>query len=215
MSDDDWRRAAPTCEPLDWQPLWADERHGGWQVQVAERETDGWTRPNLRLVLGDEERRLAGAVCVCVRRDGRTGDGPAGAGDADAESQDRVLLVLQDRPAPGVRLWELPRGMVDPDDASPAASALRELAEETGSRASVAADLGEVYPDTGVFGGSVAVVLAELTRDGDPDEDEPEVEATRWFTRTQLDELVARGELRDGISLAALTLARVHRARTR
>ena len=197
MTRDDWQRTSPPSEQLDWSTLWEDERHGGWQVQAATRETDGWTRPNLRLQLGDEDRRLTGAACVCVRRDG---------------DQLRVLLVDQQRPAPGVRLWEIPRGMVDPDDASPAEAALRELAEETGMVASLEAELGEIYPDTGVFAGSVAVVLAAFVRQGEgQDEDEPEVDATRWFTRDEVRGLIAEGRLRDGISLGALALADVWR----
>lgn len=197
MTGDDWQRTSPPSEQLDWSTLWEDERHGGWQVQAATRETDGWTRPNLRLQLGDEDRRLTGAACVCVRRDG---------------DQPRVLLVDQQRPAPGVRLWEIPRGMVDPDDASPAEAALRELAEETGMVASLKAELGEIYPDTGVFAGSVAVVLAAFVRQGEgQDEDEPEVDATRWFTRDEVRGLIAEGRLRDGISLGALALADVWR----
>jgi len=197
VTRDDWQRTSPPSEQLDWSTLWEDERHGGWQVQAATRETDGWTRPNLRLQLGDEDRRLTGAACVCVRRDG---------------DQPRVLLVDQQRPAPGVRLWEIPRGMVDPDDASPAEAALRELAEETGMVASLEAELGEIYPDTGVFAGSVAVVLAAFVRQGEgQDEDEPEVDATRWFTRDEVRGLIAEGRLRDGISLGALALADVWR----
>jgi len=197
VTRDDWQRTSPPSEQLDWSTLWEDERHGGWQVQAATRETDGWTRPNLRLQLGDEDRRLTGAACVCVRRDG---------------DQPRVLLVDQQRPAPGVRLWEIPRGMVDPDDASPAKAALRELAEETGMVASLEAELGEIYPDTGVFAGSVAVALAAFVRQGEgQDEDEPEVDATRWFTRDEVRGLIAEGRLRDGISLGALALADVWR----
>ena len=197
MTGDDWQRTSPPSEQLDWSTLWEDERHGGWQVQAATRETDGWTRPNLRLQLGDEDRRLTGAACVCVRRDG---------------DQPRVLLVDQQRPAPGVRLWEIPRGMVDPDDTSPAEAALRELAEETGMVASLEAELGEIYPDTGMFAGSVAVVLAAFVRQGEgQDEDEPEVDATRWFTRDEVRGLIAEGRLRDGISLGALALADVWR----
>lgn len=197
MTRDDWQRTSPPSEQLDWSTLWEDERHGGWQVQAATRETDGWTRPNLRLQLGDEGRRLTGAACVCVRRDG---------------AEPRVLLVDQQRPAPGVRLWEIPRGMVDPDDASPAKAALRELAEETGMVASLEAELDEIYPDTGVFAGSVAVVLAAFVRQGEgQDEDEPEVDATRWFTRDEVRGLITQGRLRDGISLGALALADVWR----
>lgn len=208
MSDRTWGARAPGCPPLDWRPLWSDERHGRWQVEGATRESDGWTRPNLRLVLGDEERRLTGAMCVCVRRDG---------------PQPRVLLVEQDRPAPGVRLWEVPSGMVDEEDATPAESALRELSEETGVEARFVADLGEIYPDPGVFAASVQVVVAEATAaqadeaggspaDGGEDEG-PEVERTEWFTDEEVDVLIATGRLRCGISLAALTLARTWRRR--
>lgn len=197
MNDEPWGLKAPECPPLDWTPLWSDERHGRWQVEQATRESDGWTRPNLRLVMGDEERRLTGAVCVCVRRDG---------------PQSRVLLVEQDRPAPGVRLWEVPSGMVDDEDATPAASALRELSEETGVRASFVADLGEIYPDPGVFSASVRVILAEASAGGqenaNADSHEPEVERSRWFIRENVDDLIASGQLRCAISLAALALTR-------
>lgn len=220
MNDRTWGGIAPQCPPLDWRALWSDERHGRWQVEEATRESDGWTRPNLRLVMGDEERRLTGAMCVCVRRDG---------------PQPRVLLVEQDRPAPGVRLWEVPSGMVDEEDATPAESALRELSEETGVEARFVADLGEIYPDPGVFAASVQVVVAEagpaeadsprrtgghdVTGDGDGGNgsgdagEGPEVERTGWFTQEEIDTLIATGRLRCGISLAALTLARTWRNR--
>lgn len=211
MTEQTWGAKAPECPSLEWALLWSDERHGRWQVQQATRESDGWTRPNLRLVLGQEERRLTGAACVCVRHDG---------------SQPRVLLVEQDRPAAGVRLWEVPSGMVDEDDATPAESALRELGEETGVPATFVADLGEIYPDPGVFAASVQVVLAHATAaqaaedaaaqevDGsggaksEGAEQSPEVERAGWFTPDQVGRLIASGGLRCGISLAALTLAR-------
>lgn len=192
-----WTRSAPPCEPLEWSTEWEDERHGGWRVESAIRTDEGWTRPNLRLQMGDPERRLTGAACVCVRHDG---------------AHPRVLLLRQDRPAPGVRTWELPSGMVDDDDSSPAESALRELGEETGAQASLVADLGEIYPDVGVFAAAVGVVVAsfEFHSDDATDDDEPEVETSRWFTPEQITDLIARGELRDGVTLAGLALAAVH-----
>lgn len=199
MTDETWGMQAPSCDPLDWQPIWVDERHGRWQVDEATRESDGWVRPNLRLVMGDEERRLTGAICVCIRED---------------RGEPETLLVEQDRPAPGIRVWEVPSGMVDDDDATPAASALRELGEETGVDARFVADLGEIYPDPGVFAASVRVVLGSATgRDAEPDDDSPEIRRTGWFSQTQVAELIASGGLRCGISLAALTLARTWRER--
>lgn len=205
VDDANWGLSAPKCEPLEWQPVWSDERHGRWQVEEATRTSDGWTRPNLRLVLGDEEHRLTGAACVCVRHDG---------------PEPRVLLVEQDRPAPGVRLWEVPSGMVDDTDATPAASALRELGEETGVEATFVADLGEIYPDPGVFAASVQVVLAHATPvaaekagAAAADDEGPEVERARWFTSHEVDDLVASGGLRCGVSLSALTVARTWQQR--
>jgi len=192
-----WQRTSPPCDPLDWSTEWEDERHGHWRVESAIRTDGGWERPNLRLRMGETDGRLTGAACVCVRRDG---------------PEPRILLVEQVRPAPGIRAWELPSGMVDEDDDSPAESALRELGEETGAQASLVADLGEIYPDVGVFGAAVDVVLAsfEFTESDPEDEDEPEVATTRWFTLTEVKELVATGRLRDGVTLSALALAAVY-----
>ena len=193
----DWRRSSPPCDPLDWHTEWQDERHGGWRIESAVRTDGGWERTNLRLRMGETPGRLTGAACVCVREDG---------------PEPRILLVRQDRPAPGIRCWELPSGMVDEDDDSPAQSALRELAEETGAHASLLADLGEIYPDVGVFGAAVHVVLAtfEFTEPDAEDVEQPEVATTRWFTRAQVDHLIATGDLRDGVTLAALALAAVY-----
>ena len=93
-----------------------------------------------------------------------------------------------------------------------AESALRELGEETGAQASLVADLGEIYPDVGVFAAAVGVVVAsfEFHSDDATDDDEPEVETSRWFTPKQITDLIARGELRDGVTLAGLALAAVH-----
>ena len=195
-----WRRQAPACEPLDWTGEFEDARHGRWRVESAIRSDGGWERTNLRLRMGETDDRLTGAACVCVRRDG---------------VEPRILLVQQVRPAPGIRCWELPSGLIDADDDSPAGSALRELAEEAGAEATLEADLGEIYPDVGVFAAAVEVVVAtfEFASDGKADDDEPEVATTGWFTRAQVRDLIAAGEIRDGVTLSALALAAVHAAR--
>lgn len=123
---------------------------------------------------------------------------------------DDVLLVHQFRPATGRWHWELPRGFGDPEDASPAETAARELAEETGARVGSSRVLGTVFADTGILATGVDVVLVEVTG---LDADLPagsEVSDRRWVSRPDLDRAVVSGALTDGISLAALMLWRAH-----
>lgn len=165
-----------------WDVAWGD---GVLEVQT--RPADGYL---LRRVVS--VRPHAGAVVL--------------AQDPD----DRLVLIEVDRPIVGRRLLELPRGTSDPGDADPVATGLRELAEETGLRAGRAVALGTVWPDSGLLGDAIEVVLVHDVR---PD---PAVAAEHhdltWLTAEQVDAAILDGRLRDGISLAALALLRASRA---
>jgi isopentenyldiphosphate isomerase len=71
--------------------------------------------------------------------------------------------------------------------------------------------VGRVTPDSGVQAHRVAVVLAQVHAlpDGGPPDDE--VAEVRWVAPDQLEREIAHGAVEDGFTLAALTLARVHR----
>jgi 8-oxo-dGTP pyrophosphatase MutT (NUDIX family) len=58
----------------------------------------------------------------------------------------QVVLVRQYRPGAGRGVLELPAGMLDPADQSPAAAAERELLEETGYRPRRLEPLAALYP---------------------------------------------------------------------
>jgi len=66
------------------------------------------------------------------------------------DDQDRVVLIHQYRHPLGRRLWELPAGLLDEPDESPAAAAARELTEEAG----VTAARWEVLVDVAASPGS-------------------------------------------------------------
>jgi 8-oxo-dGTP pyrophosphatase MutT (NUDIX family) len=123
--------------------------------------------------------------------------------------QDEVLLVRQYRYTIGRESLEVPAGGCDGED--PERAAARELLEETGYRATSLTRLGEVFSLNGVSDAPGHVFLARgLTRvtDGPQfvEEGIAEVVAVPW---AELLGMVARSEIHDGETLAALLKAAV------
>ena len=116
----------------------------------------------------------------------------------------RVLLLEIHRHVLGRTLLELPRGQAEADDPDPVATATRELLEESGHTMTGGRVLGQVYPDSGLSGDAVHVVVATGVTRGSADGAEFPVQ--HWLDADELADAVRRGELRDGISLAALAL---------
>jgi 8-oxo-dGTP pyrophosphatase MutT (NUDIX family) len=118
----------------------------------------------------------------------------------------RLALVNTYRYPLGRWQWALSRGF--PHGADPLVTARAELAEETGVTDSDLRVVGWVTPDSGVQAHRVAVVLAEVRRlpDGGPLDEE--VAEVRWVTLEELERQIADGAIEDGLTLAALTVAR-------
>ena len=121
----------------------------------------------------------------------------------------QIALVRTYRYPVGDWQWALPRGFAHGTD--PLVTARAELEEETGVTAADLRVIGAVTPDSGVQAHRVAIVLADVHRlsDGGPSDDE--VAEVRWVSLDELEREVADGRIEDGFTLAALTLARVHR----
>src|SRR5438105_3474776 len=81
----------------------------------------------------------------------------------DAE---RVCLLRNLRPAVGEELWEVPAGTLEPGEA-PEATAVRELAEETGYRAATWRKLAEFYASPGVLSERMYLFVASDLTPGD------------------------------------------------
>jgi len=145
--------------------------------------TDGQGRAIRREVV-----RHPGAVTVV----GVTGD-------------DHVLMIRNRRVAVDERLCELPAGKLEPGE-PPEAAAVRELAEETGYRASRVRRLGEFYTSPGFADELMHVYVAEGLEPGrqrlEPGED---INVEPIALAAALD-MVRRGEIRDGKSIAALLM---------
>lgn len=125
------------------------------------------------------------------------------------DTSDRLVLVRVDRYTTGAG-WEVPAGGSDGED--PITAGRRELLEEAGATGGRWSVVGEVDSLNGVCRAPGTVVLAEGVVLGEglgadaPAEGITQVRSVTW---SEIAELAAAGELRDGESLAALALAAV------
>ncbi|HUY96180.1 MAG TPA: NUDIX hydrolase [Verrucomicrobiae bacterium] len=132
---------------------------------------------------------------------------PGGVAVVAVDAAGAVVLVRQFRHAAGTMLWELPAGTREPNE-TPEGTARRELAEETGRAAAVWAGLGAIFLAPGYSTELLHLFRAtglSAVDDAHPDPDE--LLQARPFTRRELAQLQAAGDLRDAKTVAGLALA--------
>jgi 8-oxo-dGTP pyrophosphatase MutT (NUDIX family) len=117
-------------------------------------------------------------------------------------------LVQQYRYAVGSREWEFPQGGWPDGQSGPLAElAARELAEETGMRASELRPLGRLFAAHGYSGQAYEVYLATGLTPGEPAREHTEMDMVHaWFAESQVRDMLGRGRFRDAHSVAALAL---------
>ena len=126
-----------------------------------------------------------------------------GACIAALTDRDEIYLVRQYRYALGQELWELPAGKLEKGE-DPFEAAKRELEEECGLTADKYTSLGEFYPtvgyDTEIIYTWVATGLHETRMHLDADE----FLTPDRVPLTQAYEMVMRGEIKDGKTIAGV-----------
>lgn len=119
----------------------------------------------------------------------------------------RVVLVRQYRHAAGGYIWELPAGILAPDE-PPIACAARELREETGFEATELRHLGTILTTPGFCDERIHLFLARGLRETSHshEADEVIIEIAR-VPLAQALAMIRRGEIVDGKTICGLHLA--------
>jgi 8-oxo-dGTP pyrophosphatase MutT (NUDIX family) len=126
-----------------------------------------------------------------------------GAGTVVVLDDGRVLLLWRHRFITGSEGYEIPIGKIEPGE-DPADAAARETEEETGWRPGPLRFLLRVEPSPGISDSAHHIYLAEsATRIGAP-EDDFESDRVAWVPLAEIPELISRGQISSGTTLAAL-----------
>ena len=116
-----------------------------------------------------------------------------------------IVLIDQYRHGSETVELEIPGGMIDPQDASAVAAAVRELREETGYEGDAPRLIGEVFPNPAIMNNRCFTVLIENCRCKHPIElDHGEDLLTRLAPASEIPNLVAAGKIKHSLVVAAL-----------
>lgn len=118
---------------------------------------------------------------------------------------DQVVLVEQFRHGTNTVELEIPGGVMDPEDESPVATAIRELREETGFEGENAQVLGEIAANPAIMNNTCFTILIENCRERHPVQwDSGEDMRTQLLPVDQLDAHMAQGRFRHSLVAVAL-----------
>ncbi len=132
---------------------------------------------------------------------------PAARGEAsDGPSEPFVTLVRQYRYAAGGFIWEVPAGVLEPGE-PPEACALRELEEEAGLRARHLELLASVHTTPGFTDEVIHLFAAWGLAAGEVNHEESEFMDVHRLPLRRTIEMIDAGEISDGKTICALTLA--------
>lgn len=155
--------------------------------RVVEMHKVGLKMPDGRVVQRDLIHH-AGAACILPV----LGDGS-------------IVLIRNYRFAVDEHLYELPAGMLEPDE-QPELCAARELAEETGYTAGKIEKLGQFFTCPGTSDELMHAYLAGDLRDGKQNLEGYEQIAVEVFSEARVRRMVADGRIHDAKTIATLAL---------
>jgi ADP-ribose diphosphatase len=128
----------------------------------------------------------------------------------------RVVLVRQFRHGIRDTTLEVPAGLVDATDASPAAAALRELREETGCTSDHIVPLGVVHPNPALLNNRCHMFAAyDVETVGAPQWDSTEELAVEAVPLDQIAELIRSGVVSNALTVVAFHLFDLSQPRAR
>jgi len=117
----------------------------------------------------------------------------------------QLVMIEQYRHGSNTVELEIPGGMMDARDASPEATALRELREETGYEGEKPQVIGQIFPNPAIMSNVCFTMMVENCHCVHPVEfDHGEDLITRLVPLADLPELVASGRIRHSLVVVAL-----------
>jgi ADP-ribose pyrophosphatase len=123
---------------------------------------------------------------------------------SDPEANDpTILLIRQYRYAAGGTIWEVPAGVLEPDE-EPVACARRELLEETGATAEAIEHLATVYTTPGFTDERIHIFLATGLTVREPNHEPDEFIEVRGLPLSEALAKIRDGEIVDAKSVVAL-----------
>jgi len=122
-----------------------------------------------------------------------------------------VVLIRQYRHAVGGFIWEVPAGTLNKGE-TPLACAQRELVEETGFSAKVFYKLGEIVPVPGYSDERIHLFLAKGLEPARQNLDRDELLDVHQVPFDETIDMIKRGAIVDGKTIAGLLLAEKHRS---
>jgi ADP-ribose pyrophosphatase len=112
------------------------------------------------------------------------------------DKKDRLLLVRQYRLPAAQFMWELPAGTVDEGE-KVAATARRELIEETGLRAKKWKKLTTFMPSPGYSAEKMTIFLATGLAEGEAKPMDDERIEAKWFSKKEVKDLIRTNRITD------------------
>lgn len=158
--------------------------------------------------------RHNGSVVILAVDDGDPGKQADGHKKGKHKKQKHDPLVIMERQyrhAAGQYLWELPAGKIEPNEER-LAGAKRELAEETGYAAAEWTELVRYFASPGFLGEWMQVYLAEKLTAGPARPEADETLEIYPLPLSQVEELIASGQILDGKTLIGISMYRQLRA---
>ncbi len=131
---------------------------------------------------------------------------PSGEAGASPAREPVVTLVRQYRYAAGGFIWEVPAGNLEPGE-PPEACALRELEEEAGLRAGRLERLASVHTTPGFTDEVIHLFAAWDLEAGETSHEASEFMDVHRLPLRRTIEMIDAGEISDGKTICALTLA--------
>ncbi len=117
----------------------------------------------------------------------------------------QLVMIEQYRHGSDTVELEIPGGMMDAGDASPQATAVRELREETGYEGQDPVLIGQIFPNPAIMSNTCFTVMVQNCRRLHPvDFDHGEDLVTRLVPVADIPQLVATGKIQHSLVVVAL-----------